>query len=54
MLDPPWRQRFEGTVDMAGTQETSGGFVAHLQIAQRVTLNTTFDEVKNLVTTYGH
>ena len=54
VLDPPWRQRFEGTVDMAGTQETSGGFVANLQIAQRVTLNTTFDEVKNLVTTYGH
>ena len=53
VLDPPWRQRFEGTVDMAGTQETSGGFVSNLQIAERVTLNTTFDEVKNLVTLYG-
>src|SRR5579863_7143868 len=36
VLDPPWRQRFEGTVDQAGTQATSGGFVANLQIAERV------------------
>ncbi|HEY1986686.1 MAG TPA: hypothetical protein VGG85_14820 [Terracidiphilus sp.] len=54
VLDPPWRQRFEGTVDMAGTQSTSGGFVANQFIAQRVTSTATFDEVKNLVTTYGH
>lgn len=54
VLDPPWRQRFEGTVDDAGTQSTSGGFVANLQIAQRVAENSTFDEVRNLVTTYGH
>jgi hypothetical protein len=54
VLDPPWRQRFEGTVDKAGTQDTSGGFVANLQIAQRVAENSTFDEVRNLVTTYGH
>jgi hypothetical protein len=54
VLDPPWRQRFEGTVDEAGTQNTSGGFVANLQIAQRVAENATFDQVRNLVTTYGH
>ncbi len=54
VLDPPWRQRFEGTVDKAGTQNTSGGFVANLQIAQRVAENSTFDQVRNLVTTYGH
>jgi hypothetical protein len=54
VLDPPWRQRFEGTVDAAGTQSTSGGFVANLKIAQRVAENSTFDEVRNLVTTYGH
>ncbi len=53
VLDPPWRQRFEGTVDEAGTQITSGGFVANLQIAQRVAENTTFDEVKNLVALHG-
>lgn len=54
VLDPPWRQRFEGTADEAGTQSTSGGFVANLQIAQRVAENATFDQVRNLVTTYGH
>ena len=54
VLDPPWRQRFEGTVDNAGTQNTSGGFVANRFIAQRVADNTTFDQVRNLVTTYGH
>jgi hypothetical protein len=53
VLDPPWRQRFEGTVDQAGTQLTSGGFVANQFIAQRVADNTTFDEVRNLVATYG-
>jgi hypothetical protein len=53
VLDPPWRQRFEGTVDNAGTQLTSGGFVANQFIAQRVADNTTFDQVRNLVTTYG-
>lgn len=54
VLDPPWRQRFEGTVDHSGTQATSGGFVAAQQIAQRVALNATFDEVRNLVNLYGH
>ena len=54
VLDPPWRQRFEGTVDQSGTQVTSGGFVAAQQIAQRVALNVTFDEVRNLVNLHGH
>lgn len=53
VLDPPWRQRFEGTVDAAGTQVTSGGFVANLNIAQRITNNAVFEEVRNLVTTHG-
>jgi hypothetical protein len=53
VLDPPWRQRFEGTVDNAGTQATSGGFVTNLNIAQRVTDNTTLEEVKNLVAIHG-
>lgn len=53
VLDPPWRQRFEGTVDNAGTQLTSGGFVANQFIAQRVADNATFDQVSNLVTIYG-
>jgi hypothetical protein len=53
VLDPPWRQRFEGTVDDAGTQMTSGGFVATLQIAQRVALATTFDAVSTLVINHG-
>jgi len=53
VLDPPWRQRFEGTVDQAGTQATSGGFVANLQIAERVALQTTFDAVQNLVVKHG-
>ena len=54
VLDPPWRQRFEGTVDNAGTQATSGGFVANLQLAQRVSETVTFDEVRNLVSIHGN
>ena len=53
VLDPPWRQRFEGTVDMAGTQLTSGSFVAHQFIAQRVADQATFDAVQNLVVNHG-
>jgi hypothetical protein len=54
VLDPPWRQRFEGTVDNAGTQETSGGFVAHNFVAQRVADQATLESVQNLVVKYGH
>jgi hypothetical protein len=53
VLDPPWRQRFEGTVDHAGTQVTSGGFVANRNIAQKVTDSALLDEVRLLVTTHG-
>jgi hypothetical protein len=53
VLDPPWRQRFEGTVDNAGTQITSGGFVANLQIAERVAQAATFDAVSTLVINHG-
>jgi hypothetical protein len=53
VLDPPWRQRFEGTVDQAGTQVISGGFVANRNIAQRVTDSALLDEVRLLVTTHG-
>lgn len=53
VLDPPWRQRFEGTADHAGTQATSGGFVANLKIAERVAQQTTFDAVQNLVVKHG-
>jgi hypothetical protein len=53
VLDPHWRQRFEGTVDEAGTQITSGGFVTNLNIAQRVTDNSIFNEVRNLVAAHG-
>jgi len=53
VLDPPWRQRFEGTVDNAGTQLTSGGFVANLQIAERVAQAATFDAVSTLVINHG-
>ncbi len=53
VLDPPWRQRFEGTVDKAGTQNTSGGFVANLQIAERVAQAATFDAVSTLVINHG-
>ncbi|HEY3705007.1 MAG TPA: hypothetical protein VGL22_08095 [Terracidiphilus sp.] len=54
VLDPPWRQRFEGTVDNAGTQSISGGFVAHGLVAQRVADETTLTQVQDLVLQYGH
>jgi hypothetical protein len=54
VLDPPWRQRFEGTVDDAGTQSTSGGFVAHRLIAERVAQVATLTQTEDLVSLYGH
>jgi hypothetical protein len=54
VLDPPWRQRFEGTVDNAGTQSTSGGFVAHRFVAQRVADAATLNQIEDLVSEYGH
>ena len=53
VLDPPWRQRFEGTVDEAGTQATSGGFATNLQLAQRVSQDSTLEAVRNLVALHG-
>jgi hypothetical protein len=47
VLNPPWRQRFEGTVDNAG--EGSGAFAPFLMVASRVTEDSTRTAVKNLV-----
>jgi len=49
VLNPPWRQRFEGSVDEAGTQNLSGGFVATLNLAQNVSSADLFNAFKNLV-----
>jgi hypothetical protein len=49
VLNYPWRQRFEGSVDHAGTQNLSGGFVAHLNIAQGVTNQATINAFKTVV-----
>ena len=48
VLDPPWRQRFEGTVDEAGGGGPVG-FVPFLTIAIRVTEQATLTAVKQLV-----
>lgn len=53
VLNPPWRQRFEGSVDQAGTQNLSGGFVANLNVAQRVIGGDIFSAVENLVVANG-
>ncbi len=47
VLNPPWRQRFEGTVDQAGG--SSGAFIPFLMIAERVTEQTTLTAVRQLV-----
>lgn len=47
-LDPPWRQRFEGTVDHAGGGGPVG-FVSFLNIASRVTNQATLKAVQQLV-----
>lgn len=48
-LDPPFRQRFEGTVDHAGTGGGPVGFVSFISIASRVTEQATLAAVKQLV-----
>jgi hypothetical protein len=53
VLNYPWRQRFEGSVDQAGTQNISGGFVPHLHLAQGVTNAATFDAFERLVGNAG-
>jgi hypothetical protein len=50
VLNYPWRQRFEGSVDNAATQNLSGGFVAHLSVAQSVTDQATINAFKTVVT----
>jgi hypothetical protein len=49
VLNYPWRQRFEGSVDKAGTQNISGGFVSQISLAQRVTNAATFTAFETLV-----
>lgn len=51
VLNPPWRQRFEGTKDYAGGG--SSGFVATISVANRVAEITTRDAVQNLVVQHG-
>jgi hypothetical protein len=53
VLSLPWRQRFEGSVDQAGTQNLSGGFVSTLNLGQRVLSSDTFKAVENLVVKNG-
>jgi hypothetical protein len=48
VLNPPWRQRFEGTVDQAGGG--SGAFVPWVLIANRVTEQGTLTAVQQLIT----
>ena len=50
VLSPPWRQRFEGTVDHANTGSTgAGGFVSVLMIGPRVTQAATKVEIEKLI-----
>jgi hypothetical protein len=45
VLDPPWRQRFEGTVDFAGEPSTPKHFLAVSQTVQQTTLRLTIKQV---------
>ncbi len=51
VLNPPWRQRFEGTKDFAGGG--SSGFVSFISVANRVADVTTRTAVENLVVQHG-
>lgn len=53
VLNLPWRQRFEGSVDKAGTQNLSGGFVSSLQLGERVLSSDTFKAFETLVVNSG-
>jgi hypothetical protein len=53
VLNPPWRQRFEGSEDKAGTQDLSGGFVYHLGVGQRVLSGKTFEALESVVVAHG-
>jgi hypothetical protein len=48
-LDPPFRQRFEGTVDHAGAGGGPVGFVSFINIAARVTESATLTAVRQLI-----
>jgi hypothetical protein len=50
VLQVPWRQRFEGTVDMAGQPAGSGSFVSVVFINSRVALAETGTELNKLIT----
>jgi len=51
VLNPPWRQRFEGTVDQAETGGGSGGFVSIISIANRVAQVETKTAFETAITT---
>jgi len=51
VLNPPWRQRFEGTVDHAEKPGTSGGFVSIISIANRVADVATKNAFETAITT---
>jgi hypothetical protein len=45
VLDPPWRQRFEGTVDRAGEPSTPGRFLGVAQTVQQANLRLAIKQV---------
>jgi len=45
VLDPPWRQRFEGTVDHAGDPPATRGFLSVSQIVQQANLRATVTQI---------
>ena len=49
VLQVPWRQRFEGTVDQAGQAAGSGRFVSVVMISGRVAQNDTLSAVTQLI-----
>jgi len=54
VLNLPWRQRFEGSVDKAGTQNLSGGFVSTLKFGERVLSTETYKAFETLVVNSGN
>lgn len=49
VLQPPWRQRFEGTVDQAGQGGTDGRFVGGIMVAKNVQSVAVQDAYKKLL-----
>jgi|SRR5579864_3700790 len=54
VLNPPWRQRFEGTVDHGGAGGTSPGFHASVSIAVRVTQSETKTALESAIQSKVH